>query len=281
MAPIENISDTARWVAIYRAEESERPDAHFRDPYARRLAGERGEEIVRNMPDGHSSWPIVVRTIALDEMIAERIRQGADTVLNLAAGLDARPYRMELPPSLRWIEVDLPGVVDYKTEALAGAEPRCRLERIALDLADREARRELFRRVSEESREVLVVTEGLLIYLDAEAVASLADDMHAEPNLRWWLMDLASPKLLEMLSKTWGPTLEAANAPFKFGPEEGPAFFAPHGWRAAEVRPTLDEAARLKREPRFMWFWRGLLAFLPSQRAKWQRLNLFVLLEQV
>ena len=40
---IENISDTARWVALYRAIESERPDAHFRDPYARRLLGEGGE----------------------------------------------------------------------------------------------------------------------------------------------------------------------------------------------------------------------------------------------
>ena len=47
---IENISDTARWVALYRALESERPDAHFRDPYARRLAGEHGEAIARSMP---------------------------------------------------------------------------------------------------------------------------------------------------------------------------------------------------------------------------------------
>ena len=43
---ITHVSDTARWVAIYRAMESERPDALFRDPYARRLAGPRGEQIV-------------------------------------------------------------------------------------------------------------------------------------------------------------------------------------------------------------------------------------------
>ena len=41
--PFRNISDTARWVAVYRAIESERPDAWFRDPLAKRLAGERGE----------------------------------------------------------------------------------------------------------------------------------------------------------------------------------------------------------------------------------------------
>ena len=40
---IDNISDTARWVAVYRAQETARPDAIFRDPFAERLAGERGD----------------------------------------------------------------------------------------------------------------------------------------------------------------------------------------------------------------------------------------------
>lgn len=43
---IENISDTALWVAYYRAMETERPDAHFHDPYARMLAGERGKPLL-------------------------------------------------------------------------------------------------------------------------------------------------------------------------------------------------------------------------------------------
>src|SRR5713226_7063171 len=47
---IRNISDTARWVAVYRARESERPDALFKDTFARKLAGQRGEEIARRLP---------------------------------------------------------------------------------------------------------------------------------------------------------------------------------------------------------------------------------------
>ena len=49
---IENVSDTARWVAVYRAMETERPDALFRDPWGRRLAGVKGKEIVRGLPGG-------------------------------------------------------------------------------------------------------------------------------------------------------------------------------------------------------------------------------------
>ena len=46
---------------------------------------------------------------------------------------------------------------------------------------------------------VLVVTEGLLIYLSADQVASLADDLSSIPSFRWWLTDIASPALLAML----------------------------------------------------------------------------------
>ena len=61
--PIENISDTARWVAVYRAMESERADAIFRDPFARRLAGGKGEQIVETMKSGRRmAWAMIVRT---------------------------------------------------------------------------------------------------------------------------------------------------------------------------------------------------------------------------
>ena len=38
MEPLtKDISDTARWVAIFRAEESERPDVVFHDPLNKKL----------------------------------------------------------------------------------------------------------------------------------------------------------------------------------------------------------------------------------------------------
>src|SRR5215471_6495699 len=118
---IRNISDTASWAAIYRARESERPDALFRDPYARQLAGERGEQIAASMPfSDKATWSWVTRTYLYDHFIDDQIRQGADMVVNLAAGLDARPYRMALPASLQWVEVDLPDLLTYKEEILAG-----------------------------------------------------------------------------------------------------------------------------------------------------------------
>src|SRR5262245_58786460 len=144
---IREITDTARWVAIFRAEESERVDAVFRDPFARRLAGPRGEQIASAIEFARAnSWSFVARTYLFDVAIQRHVAEGFDTVLNLGAGLDARPYRLALPGYLSWIEADLPAMINYKEEMLSSESPVCRLERVSVDLSNRADRLELFAR---------------------------------------------------------------------------------------------------------------------------------------
>jgi methyltransferase (TIGR00027 family) len=252
---IRNVSDTARLVAIDRAVESERPDALFRDPFARRLAGQRGARIAKSNPlgvrKGGVGWPIVTRTYVIDQMIQAHIAQGGDMVVNLAAGLDTRPYRMELPSSLQWIEVDLPEILAHKEEILRGEKPVCSLERVRLDLSDVPARRELFARLGRQSRKALVISEGLVVYLSSDEVALLAQDLAAQPGFRSWILDMVSPKLLATLQKRMTSNLKQA-APFKFAPEEGPAFFAKFGWAVVEANSLLRAAARVHRLPSYL-----------------------------
>jgi methyltransferase (TIGR00027 family) len=278
--PIRNVSDTALWVAIYRAMESERPDAIFHDPYARRLGGERGQAIVDAMPRGKMmSWPMVVRTAVMDEIILRCVQQGAATVLNLAAGLDTRPYRLALPASLRWLHVDLPDMIDYFRSHMSGETPRCELQFIAADLRDANARREVFTNAARFGP-VLVVTEGLLVYLDPGDVADLARDLHDIARAKWWLSDLASPMLLKYLERQWQPMLEEGNAPFRFGPAESSAFFAPFGWRETEYRPHWEESLRLKRTMPHAWLWNILRRLQPPrQREAMKRFSGIILLE--
>jgi methyltransferase (TIGR00027 family) len=267
--PIENISDTARWVAVYRAMETARPDAIFRDPFAERLAGERGQEIVDAMPHGRAgAWPMIVRTAVLDEYILAAVRdRKADLVVNLAAGLDARPWRLPLPPSLHWVDVDLPGILNYKTDALKDETPVCWYEAVTADLRDAPARRELFARLGAGASRALVITEGLIVYLTAEQVAALAADLHAQPTFAEWVTDLASPQLLKRLEKTWGKAVKEGGSPFQFGPAEGTEFFRPYGWREAEFRSTWYEAQRLHRTMKGAWFW-NLIARLYTKKAR-------------
>lgn len=50
-----------------------------------------------------------------------------------------------------------------------------------------------------------------------------------------------------MMARSWGPVLQAGNAPFRFGPAESTGFFAPYDWREVEWRSQMTEGLRLKR----------------------------------
>ena len=262
-SPISNVSDTARWVAVYRARESARSDALFRDPYAQLLAGERGLAIAAFMPrQARSGWPMIARTKLMDDLILATIAQGCDCVMNLAAGFDTRPYRLKLPSSLRWIEADLPALIEEKERLLKDAQPHCQLRRVKVDLADAGARIAMLKEAVGLSTQVLVITEGLLLYLDEAQVRSLATDLGDQAGICWWILDLASPALLEMMKKGMGPQL--ANAPMKFGPANGIAFFEVLGWRATHVQSVLRAASRFRRLP---WTLK-LFAFLPEPNTR-------------
>jgi methyltransferase (TIGR00027 family) len=281
--PIENVSDTARWVAVYRAMETARPDALFRDPFAGRLAGERGEQIVREMKRARAAAAsMIVRTAVMDEMILDRIANGGvDTVINLAAGLDVRPWRLSVPGALQWFDVDLPAMTEYKASHMRGERPRCRYEALAVDLTDASARRDALRRLGGVARTALVLTEGLLIYLTPEQVAALARDLHATRSVRWWISDVANPRLVRITKRYWGDALAAGRAPFQFAPEDSSAFFAPLGWREVAFRSGLEEARRLKREMPMIWLWR-LLARVASaeRRESFRKMSGVILLER-
>jgi methyltransferase (TIGR00027 family) len=259
---VRNVSDTARWVAYFRALETQRPDALFRDPYAERLAGEHGFQIANTLPDGNKhEWAWMARTYLFDQFLAREIQQGSTLVLNLAAGLDARPYRMQVPASLQWVEVDLPEIIAYKEEVLANEKPNCQLERISLDLSDGPARRKLFEDLSRRASKVVVASEGLLIYFTPDEVASLARDLSATPRFLNWVIDLASPGQLRLMQRSTGKQLSEAGAAFKFGPAEGANFFRPHGWEPSDVQGMLKTAAQFKRAPV------ELLSLLPEPKG--------------
>jgi methyltransferase (TIGR00027 family) len=264
---------------MYRAMESERTDALFHDPWARKLAGPEGEAMLSSIPKGREmAWPMIVRTQVMDELLLRTINQDkVDTVLNLASGLDARPYRLPLPSTLRWIEADFADVLSYKQTILAAEKPRCALEFASVDLTDDNARTSFFSSVGAASARTFVITEGLLVYLQREQVARLAQDLGGQPSFLWWLIDLASPDLLKRLNKTWGKTLQ--KSPMIFGPAEGTQFFEPYGWREQEFRSTFEEAFRLNRTMRFASLFRLLGSLYPKKtRARFRRFSGIVLM---
>lgn len=243
---IKGVPDTAFMVAAWRAAESDRADALFRDPFAGRLAGPRGLRLADHLSGyGMGPWQVVTRTVVIDQMLREAVAGGASTVLNLGAGLDARPYRLTWPPSLRWIEVDFPEVLAWKDERLRTAQPTCQVERVQLDLTDDGARGDLLARLAATSPATVVLTEGVVPYLTNDTVGALADDLRRLPGVKW-IVDYVSPGSIR-----FGKRLRLARqmraAPFRFEPADWFGFFQTHGWRAADIKYLPIEGRRLGR----------------------------------
>ena len=100
---IAHVSDTALMTAACRAMETERPDGLIRDPFAAQLAGERGMAIGRALAGGldRMCFGIGIRSRFLDKLVLDTVAEhGIATVLSIGAGLDTRPWRLELPATL-------------------------------------------------------------------------------------------------------------------------------------------------------------------------------------
>jgi methyltransferase (TIGR00027 family) len=188
---IAHVSDTALMTAACRAMETERPDGLIRDPFAARLAGERGMAIARALPGLETMcFGIGIRSRFLDELLLDTISAyGIANVLSVGAGLDTRPWRLELPATLGWVEVDFPDMLDYKDAIMAAATPKCQRERLSADVNDASGRESVFAAAGDGP--TLMITEGLLMYLPAATIEALA----ATASVTHWMLDAASAEM--------------------------------------------------------------------------------------
>ena len=261
--PIADITDTALITAFARAKETLRDDALFQDVHALALAGERGEGLARETEAFATiANSVACRTAVFDELISTIVkRESIELVINLAAGLDTRPFRLDLPPALRWVDVDRDSILQYKRNCLTGGVPKCVYQQFSADLAKPAELRRVLEYV-EDGRRTLVVTEGLLVYLSEGEVAQLADQMHSSPSIGWWITDIAGPRALAMMASSWGKLLTGVK--FQFAPTDAAQFFHRHGWHEYEYRSSQEEAQRLGRAPRRAGLAGLVVRFAPS-----------------
>jgi methyltransferase (TIGR00027 family) len=265
-------------MAYARSIESERPDAIVRDPLSRRLAGTAGEAIARGIGDAEViASGIAVRTAVFDELILERVSQGnVDLVLNLAAGLDARPWRLALPRDLIWVDVDLPTILQYKADVIGSETPICQYETLHADITKAKERARVVAYGAKAHR-IMVISEGLLVYLTSKQVAALARDLHKVSSILWWLTDLSSPRALAMLKQLMEPMLGGVK--FQFAPADSVEFFRELGWREQQFRSMQAESRRVGRDPPGIWLTRVWLFFsTQSAREEFRRLSGIALL---
>ncbi|MGE2813770.1 SAM-dependent methyltransferase [Mycobacterium heidelbergense] len=243
------VAATGLLTAAMRAEETARDDRLFADPFAQRLAGDDGRQLLADAvaATGQVSAEIIIRTRFFDDALAAAQRDGLSQVVILAAGMDARAYRLPWRPATTVYEVDQPQVIATKEERLAGEAPQCRRIAVGVDLADDWPKALRSNGFDPLARTAWLV-EGLLQYIDASAVDTLfarIDALSAPGSVL--LYDVVGRTLLE------APFLESTlqymrqlGAPWVFGTDTPAALVEDRGW-AAVVTDVAEPGSRWHR----------------------------------
>ena len=119
---------------------------------------------------------MTVRTRWFDKLFTDAAAAGARQAVILAAGLDARAYRLPWPDETTVYELDQPEVIDFKTKTLTNlsAKPRADRRTVAIDLRN-DWPKALLDNGFDPTQPTAWIAEGLLIYLPPEAQDLLFD----------------------------------------------------------------------------------------------------------
>src|SRR5512142_77956 len=172
---------TALAMAAVRASESRRPDRLFDDPFAEDFLSTAGPAVALEVSSALGAWLaswLPVRTRFFDDYLVQACAAGCVQVVVLAAGLDARAFRLGWPQGVRLFELDLPEVLAFKESVLAtrGATPACHRGIISADLRENwpQGLVQAGFRVGEPTA---WLAEGLLVYLTAAEKDRLVDQV--------------------------------------------------------------------------------------------------------
>ena len=186
-----SVGATATMVAAQRALSSD--EKFIDDPYAAPLVRAVGIDVYVRLVNGQipvggdsefdphrMARGMACRTRFYDQFFLEATNSGVGQAVILAAGLDARAYRLPWPAGTVVYEVDMPEVIEFKTLTLSdlGAEPTAERRTVAIDLRDDWAAA-LQEAGFDSQAPAAWSAEGLLLYLPDAAQDGLFDNITA------------------------------------------------------------------------------------------------------
>lgn len=246
MTELDPVALTGRLTAALRAEETDRPDALFTDPFAAALAGEAGKALLAGLGENQT---IAVRTRYFDDLLAAELAGGDRRQLVIvAAGMDARAYRLDFPGGTRVFELDREEVLRVKEE-LVDSPPRAARTAVGVDLAA-DWSPALLDAGFDPERPSCWLAEGLTQYLAPPDVLRLLDRITAlsAPGSTL-LVDMVGQSFLDSpMTKPMLDWFAERDAPWIFGTDRPEDLLTERGWQP-EITLISEISSELGRWP--------------------------------
>lgn len=225
------ISKTAFYCCGVRMEDAARPDPVCGDGFAQRFMDEHGHGIYAQFktfkyPNGSN----VTRHRIIDDWLRRELAANPElTVALIGAGFDSRAFRLS---GGRWLELDEPQVLDYKEQRLPAAECPNPLQRIPIDFAAERLADKLAPYAGR--RPVAVVMEGVIMYLEAEALDRTLTTLRDVFPGHKLVCDLMTRRFFDKYSRPIHDKIRELGAAFSYTVERPEQIFIERGYRLLE-----------------------------------------------
>ena len=246
---INKIGLTALAMAAARAQESQRLEPLFHDPFAGLLAGH-VNAAYRQHSGGQQQEQapyLEIRTRFFDDFLMETVGAGGvRQVILLGAGMDARAFRLAWPPSTVLFELEQAGVLQLKEELLVsiGARPTCNRSTLNLDLVEDELEAKLTAAGFDPNSPAVWLAEGLFCYLEEATVLKTIRSLSrlSAPGSRLGTDFVNEVYFSSSWTKEWLEYMESLGAPWRFGTNSPETLLAAYGWEAEVTQPGEEGA---------------------------------------
>ena len=213
------------------------------DTYAKTFMNADGLRVLEAFKDETSpNATNVVRHRIIDDFLRQKLLENPELcVITIGAGFDSRPYRLT---GGAWVELDEPQVIAYKNERLPIENCRNDLQRIAMDFETDSLEEKLT--AFTNRRPVVIVIEGVFVYLNEEEIRQLLQKLHRIFPQHELICDLVSRDFFEKYSKTLHEKINGIGTAFRFTAENPENIFIANGYRRTQWISIVERASELE-----------------------------------
>ncbi len=236
------ISNTAYYCCGVRMLDAEHPRSLCNDHFAKRFMDARGLQIFA--PFRSETLPNISNTVRcriIDEAIRSQISAHSESlIISIGAGFDSRPYRLQ---GGNWVEIDEPQIIAIKNEKLPIDECANKLKRISIDFSTETLTEKLA--AQSQYQNIIIVIEGVLMYLENDAIEVTINQMQTLFPKHILLCDLMTKKMFDQFAQSVHNKLVEAGARFTARPDNPAAMFTQHGYVELACTPMFKRASEL------------------------------------